>query len=100
MTAPPPRERSVAEALEAALTDLAAGAAAQGASGARASAAMQRVRDLLESLGPPGSGFTPQRIKGYLFNKISTPQEEDVGVFKWAVSIKMLSTMDKREGAP
>ena len=48
----------------------------------------------LESLGVPGSGFTPERIKGYLFNKVSTPQEEDVGVFKWAVTVKMLSTMD------
>ena len=47
-----------------------------------------------ESLGPRGSGFTPERIKGYLFNKVSVPQEEDVGVFKWAVTVKMLSTMD------
>lgn len=39
-------EHSVAEALEAALSDVAIGAAAQGAAGPKPAAAMQRVRDL------------------------------------------------------
>lgn len=48
----------------------------------------------LTGLGPEGSGFTPQRIRGFQILRISTPEEEDLGVYKFSVNVKMLSTMD------
>lgn len=48
----------------------------------------------LTGLGPEGSGFTPQRIKDFQVTRISTSDEEDLGVYKFKVDVKMLSTMD------
>ena len=33
-------------------------------------------------------------MKAYKITKFSTPAEEDLGVFKFKVDVKMLSTMD------
>mgnify|MGYP003403525005 CR=1 FL=1 len=48
----------------------------------------------LESLGPEGSGVTPQRIKAFKITRISTAAEEELGVIKYKIDIKMLATMD------
>ena len=48
----------------------------------------------LTSLGPKGSGFTPERIKGFNVSRISTPEEEELGVYKFKVDVKMLASMD------
>lgn len=52
------------------------------------------VTSFLDSLGPQGSAITPQRIKAYRVTRISTTAEEDAGIFKFKVDVKMLSTMD------
>ncbi len=61
---------------------------------ARVDSLVSAMLDFLNSLGPVGSGITPQRIKAFKVTKFSTPSEEDLGVFKFKVDVKMLSTMD------
>ena len=64
------------------------------ATGAQLDSLISDLENFGISLGKPGSGVTPQRIRGYLVTKISTPQEEDLGVFKFKVDIKMIPPMD------
>ena len=52
------------------------------------------VETFFTSLGPIGSGVTPQRIVGFSFSRISTPAEEEAGIFKFAVAVKMVPSMD------
>lgn len=48
----------------------------------------------LTGLGPPGSGFTPQRIVAFSITRISTVAEEELGVFKFKIDVRMIPTMD------
>lgn len=64
------------------------------ATGSQVDSLTSALDSFMTSLGPEGSGFTPQRIRGFRITRISTPDEEDLGVYKFQVSCKMLSTMD------
>jgi hypothetical protein len=64
------------------------------ATGSQVDSLTSALDSFMTSLGPEGSGFTPQRIRGFRITRISTPDEEDLGVYKFQISCKMLSTMD------
>jgi hypothetical protein len=90
----PQNRRVFADFLIRSLAEIAKPYCKERATDAEIDSLTSALESFLTSLGPPGSGFTPQRIVAFRITRISTPEEEELGVFKFKVDVKMVPTMD------
>jgi hypothetical protein len=90
----PQNRRVFADFLIRSLAEIAKPYCKERATDAEIDSLTSALESFLTSLGPPGSGFTPQRIVAFRLQRISTPEEEELGVFKFKVDVKMVPTMD------